>query len=215
MIAVIKGDIIHSRELKNQDKWLLPLKQYLSKWGTSPQKWEIVWGDFFQLEIDNPMEALSAAIEIKALIKSVEPEIMSSKMLSTIDVRMAIGIGQKEYAGKSISENNGEAYIFSSEKFERLKNEKSTLAIQTLSNDFNEEMNLYLRLATRFMDNWSVNSGKIVQVFFKNRNLTQNEIGVELGIKQNSVSGRFNRANVQEVLDLDNMFRKKLKKLME
>lgn len=215
MIAVIKGDIIHSREFKNKEKWLLPLKQLLSKWGETPQKWEIVWGDFFQLEIDNPLEAFIRAIEIKSLIKSIAPENIKYKMLSSIDVRMSIGIGEKEFTGKSISENAGEAYIFSSEKFDRLKDEKTNLSIKSASDDFNEEMNLYFKLANNIMDNWSINAAQLMQVILNNRNYTQKEIGVELSIKQNSVSGRINRANVQEVLDLDKMYRKKLLKLIE
>ena len=68
MIAVIKGDIISSRKITDQEKWLLPLKELLSSWGTSPLDWELVWGDFFQLQISNPEEALQKAFEIKALI---------------------------------------------------------------------------------------------------------------------------------------------------
>ncbi len=33
MIAVIKGDIIASRHLKDQEKWLSPLEQLLESWG--------------------------------------------------------------------------------------------------------------------------------------------------------------------------------------
>ena len=53
MIAVIKGDIIASRTLNNQEQWLQPLKTLLTKWGRTPEEWELVWGDFFQIEISN------------------------------------------------------------------------------------------------------------------------------------------------------------------
>lgn len=52
MIAVVKGDIIASRKLVDQEKWLLPLKDLLSSWGESPKNWELVWGDFFQIEFE-------------------------------------------------------------------------------------------------------------------------------------------------------------------
>ena len=33
MIAVLKGDIVQSRKLDDQELWLLPLKTLLKKWG--------------------------------------------------------------------------------------------------------------------------------------------------------------------------------------
>src|SRR5690554_1995045 len=99
MIAVITGDIIASRLVLDQDKWLVPLKSLFNNWGIRSKDWELERGDFFQVEVNNPLDALKKALQIKALIKKVEP----------LDVRMAIGIGQKTYTGESISESNGEA----------------------------------------------------------------------------------------------------------
>jgi hypothetical protein len=56
MVAVIKGDIINSRLIINQDKWLIPLEDLLNEWGKSPEIWEVAWGDSFQLEVENPAE---------------------------------------------------------------------------------------------------------------------------------------------------------------
>ncbi len=67
MIAVIKGDIVASRKLKDPEKWLIPLKELLSHWGEAPMQWELVWGDSFQLELENPEEALEEFLGIPAL----------------------------------------------------------------------------------------------------------------------------------------------------
>ena len=72
-------------------------------------------------------------------------------------------------------------------------------------------MNLYFKLAGVFMDKWSVSSAELVQIILNNPNITQEEIGKKLGIKQNSVSGRWNRANVSEMLEVEKMFQKKIK----
>jgi predicted XRE-type DNA-binding protein len=213
MIAVIKGDIIASRKLINPEKWLMPLKELLGSWGTSPRQWELVWGDFFQLEVADPFNALERAIEIKALIKSIKP-VDTSKNIGSIDVRMAIGIGEKTHSAQRISESNGPVFIFSGEKFEKLRKEKTTLALQSPWEDFNDEMNLCLRLANTFMDKWSLSSAELVKMILENPNTTQKEIGKVLGIKQSSVSGRWNRANVDEVKELNAMYCKKLKKLI-
>lgn len=210
MIAIIKGDIIDSRKLNKPEKWLAPLKKLFEKWGETPRQWELVWGDFFQLEIDHPSEALSVALEIKALIKSINPK-ESNKKISTIDVRMAIGIGDKTYSGSRISESNGSAFVYAGEKFERLKKEKTTFAIQTPWEDFDEEINLYLKLTATFMDKWSVSSGELIKVLLQNPQATQKEIGAILGIKQNSVSGRWSRANADELLEVVRLFQQKIK----
>ncbi len=213
MIAVITGDVIASRKLVNQAKWLLPLKNLLSKWGERPKDWELERGDFFQVEIAHPEEVLKKAYEIKALIKKVAP-LEKHKKISAIDIRMGIGIGDKTYSGETIKESNGTAFIYSGEKFDVLRKENVTLGIKTPWKDFDEEMNLYLKLAGTFMDKWSVLSAELVGIVLENPNATQEELGKQLGIKQSGVSGRWKRANIDELLAVEGVFRKKIKKLL-
>lgn len=210
MIAVITGDIIDSRTLDNQEKWITPFKELLSSWGDYPKYWELKRGDFFQIEIEKPEEALKKAFEIKALIKKIEP--YQNKKTSPIDVRIAIGIGEKSYSGASISENNGSAYINAGGKFDVLEKENVTMGIKSPWKDFDNEMNLYLKLAGLFMDKWTSSSAEVVEIILNNRNITQEEIGKQLEIKQNSVSGRRNRAHIDEVLEVESRFRTQLKK---
>lgn len=214
MIAVITGDIIASRKLVNQEKWLLPLKNLLAKWGDSPKDWKLDRGDFFQVEIVNPEDALKKVFEIKALIKKVAP-LDERKKISTIDVRLAIGVGEKTYAGESISESNGPAFINSGEKFDLLKKENITLGIKTPWQDFDEEMNLYLKLAGTFIDKWSVSSAELVQIVLNSPNIKQEKIGNQIGIQQSGVSRRWNRANVNELLEVNKIYRKKVKTLLK
>ncbi len=214
MIAVITGDIIASRKVVNQDKWLLPLKTLFSTWGDSPKDWKLDRGDFFQVEIKHVEDVLINALKIKALIKKVTP-LDDRKKISTIDVRLVIGIGEKTYAGESISESNGTAFIHSGEKFDLLKKENITLGVKTPWQDFDEEINLYLKLAGTFMDKWSVSSAELVQIVLNNPNITQDEIGKQLGIQQSGVSRRWNRANVNELLEVNKMYQKKIKTLLK
>ena len=204
MIAIIKGDIIASRTLNNQEQWLQPLKTLLTKWGRTPQEWELVWGDFFQLEISSPEEALMRALEIKAVIKKT----------GSIDVRMSIGIGEKTYVGTRISESNGPAFVNAGERFETLKKEKINLVIQSPWPDMDKEINLYLKLAGTIMDNWSASSAELMEIVLQRPEATQKEIGEMLGIKQNSVSGRWSRAKVSEIMEVEQMFRQKVKLLL-
>jgi len=213
LVAIITGDIIASRKLVNQEKWLSPLKNLFTTWGNSPKDWKIDRGDFFQVEITHSEEVLIKALEIKALIKKVAP-LDERKKISTIDVRLAIGIGEKTYSGESISESNGSAFIHSGDKFDVLKKENITLGIKSPWKSFDEEMNLYLKLVSTFMDKWSVSSAEIVEIVLKEPNITQDEIGKQLGIQQSAVSRRWNRANVNEILEVEKMFKKKIQTLL-
>lgn len=209
MIAVIKGDIIGSRRIEEPEQWLKPLKKLLNKWGKTPEHWELVWGDFFQVEISDAALALKKAFEIKALIKSIA---INTKNTSFLDVRLALGIGTKEYAAKRISESSGSAFVYAGEIFEQLKREKITLAIKSPWPEFDGEINLYLKLATTIMNKWSVSSAELVQYVLNKPNATQQQLGKIFGIKQNSVSGRYNRAKASEMLELIEMYCKKLNK---
>ena len=128
---------------------------------------------------------------------------------------MAVGIGTKSYTGERISESNGSAFIYAGEKFDMLKKENVTMGIKSEWQDFDNEINLYLKLAGTFMDSWSVSSAELIEVALKNPTITQGEIGAMLGIKQSAVSGRWNRANVDELLAIEKMYREKIKSLLK
>lgn len=214
MVAVIKGDIVDSRKLKDQSLWIKPLKELLSSWGAPQKQWVIHSGDFFQIEITHPEDALKNIFEIKALIKKIAAKDPTKKS-SVIDVRMALGIGEKTYSANNVSENNGPAYIYSSEKFDVLKKENISIGIKSYWESFDEEINLYLQLTRTFMDKWTISSAEIAQIALNNPSITQQEIGKQLGIKQNSVSGRWNRAYINEILAVEHMYRKKIKYLLQ
>lgn len=214
MIAVITGDIIASRSLQNQSVWLLPLKDLLSQWGTTPKQWIIQDGDRFQLEVSDPKNALLYALKIKALIRSTLANNQESRT-TQIDVRMAIGVGEKTYDAQTIAESNGSAFVYSGEHFSRLKKEGNTLFIRTANSTFNTRMNLYFKFAQRVMNNWSISSAELMQIVLENPAMNQTEIASLLQIKQPSVSGRFYRAQVSEILELEQLFRKELEAIIE
>lgn len=201
MISIITGDIINSRKLPSTI-WIDGLKELLNTKGKNPSEWEIYRGDEFQIEIINPEEALLTALQIKAYLKTLK-----------LDARMSIGFGDKTYSAATISESNGTAFVRSGELFETLKKQKTTLAINSGNSDLDTEMNLMLRLGLTFMDNWLVQSAEFVLVSIENKSLSQEEIGVRLGINQAAVSRRRKRAQYDLVLELDNHFRKKIKNL--
>ncbi len=62
------------------------------------------------------------------------------------------------------------------------------------------------------MDSWTISSAELMEVVLNHPNITQEEIGAKLGIKQNSVSGRWNRTHGIELMEIEKVYRKKIKK---
>lgn len=199
MISIITGDIVNSRKLPSKI-WMAGFKKLLSTFGKNPIEWEIYRGDEFQLEVKNPEDALQVALQIKAYFKTIK-----------LDVRISIGIGDKTYKAKKISESNGTAFSRSGEVFETLKKQKVNLAINSGDSEFDFQMNLMLRLCLTFMDNWLSQSAEFVQIAISNQTLSQEEIGTKLGINQAAVSRRRKRAQFDLMMETENYFRQKIK----
>lgn len=202
LTSVITGDIIRSRVAETA-VWLPKLKKALSVEGKSPGTWQIYRGDSFQVEVRNPSEALLTVIRIKATIKSIK----------NLDVRMSIGIGQKQFASGKVIESDGEAFVFSGETFETLKKAKRNLAIKTPWAEFDRDMNVYLQLASIPMDSWTQGSAEFVEILIDNPKLTQNALAIKLGITQPAVSDHYNRSHLETLMELEQLYREKIPKL--
>lgn len=198
MIGVITGDIISSRKLSSKI-WMEDFKKLLTSFGKNPTEWDIYRGDEFQLEVKNPEESLMIALQIKSYFKTLK-----------LDVRMSIGFGDITYKAKKISESNGTAFSRSGEIFETLKKQKVNLAINSGDQDFNKEINLMLQLGLTFMDNWLVQSAEFVLKSIENPTLSQEEIGVILGINQAAVSRRRKRAQFDLMIELNQYFKNRI-----
>ena len=203
MIGIITGDLINSRKL-SASLWMQELKKELDQWGAEGKDWEIYRGDSFQLRIKNPGQLLYAGILLKAAIRSIEP----------LDIRMGMGIGEENYTADRLLENNGSAYVHSGEVFEDLHKMNQGIMLKSDFNEFNQEINLMLRLALTIMDNWSVNSAKMVCLAFKNPSKNQTQLGALENISQNSVSARLSRANFEVIKSLVDYFPNRLAKFI-
>ncbi|SHG43898.1 transcriptional regulator [Flagellimonas flava] len=184
-IAIITGDIINSRKATPL-VWLPHLKEALNAHGKEPQQWEIYRGDSFQLETA-PEKALEIAIYIKSCLKQQKG----------IDVRMAIGLGEKNYSSEKITESNGSAFIRSGECFENLK--KQTLALKSSSETWDNTINLMLQLASLSMDNWLPATSRIVKTAMEHPKANQNELAAILDNSQSNISEALLRAGFDEV----------------
>lgn len=202
MLAIITGDLVNSSKI-NIDSWLPLLKETLSLFGEAPTDWDIYRGDSFQIKVNDLADSIETALIIKASIKTIKD----------LDVRMSIGLGDITHQSSRITESNGSAFIHSGEKFETLKKERINLAIQSGWKDFDQDINMFLRLALLTMDHWTENSAEIVKLALLHPQKSQAELGELIGIKQNTVSTRLKRSAFEEILAMSNLYRNKLKKI--
>ncbi|TDQ29714.1 SatD family protein [Tenacibaculum caenipelagi] len=195
MTSVITGDIINSRDVLTKT-WLSVLKQSFNTIGETPKTWEIFRGDSFQIEIENIADALLFAIELKTSIKKIKD----------LDIRLAIGIGTKNFDAARITEANGEAFINSGYAFDYLL-KKQNLALKTPWEEINEEFEVSLGLSLLIMDNWTVNSAAFVKMYLENPKSTQKVIAKKLAISESSASERRKRSGFDEIMKLEKRFR--------
>lgn len=195
MIAVITGDVVNSRKV-NAEIWLPKLKEYFSKIVSDTEKWEIYRGDSFQIEVDFE-KALEIAICIKALIKSS----------NQINVRMSIGLGEKNFKGEKVTESNGTAYINSGVSFEKIKN--NTLILRSPSNDFDEYFNPILKLLSFVSDNWKPVTSETIFYMLTHRALLQKEIAEQLSKDKTTVNKALKRGGYDEIVEIIDLYAKK------
>ncbi|WP_194767745.1 transcriptional regulator [Tamlana sp. I1] len=193
MTSIITGDIINSKE-SSPKNWLEPLKLVLNHFGNSPATWEIFRGDSFQLEVA-PEQALEACILIKATIKQFK----------NIDVRLAIGIGEKSFVSDKITESNGEAFINSGVCFEELK--KTTLAVKSSFETFDTPINIMLELAQLTINYWSSTSALLIKTTLEHPDFNQSELAKTLGKTQGNISQGLKRAGFDELFKLLNYYK--------
>lgn len=205
MISILTGDITGSRKLVQQDRWMEALKGLFNRTGPRPMAWDIYRGDTFQIEVNNPEEALQMALHIKAIVR---------KSANT-GARIAIGIGTKDHFSPRILESNGQAYVFSGDRFENLKKDKLSLAIQTPWQDINKQLNVCFRLAMIAIDSWSPVSAEYVALRLASPKKTQTDIAEMLGIKQSSVSARHTRAHFDELMTLESYYRELIQQKLQ
>ncbi len=199
--AVITGDVVDSQMVVAPSDWLEPLKSILNQLGRSPRDWEVFRGDSFQMQLADPLQALSSALRIKAALRQHKD----------FDVRVGIGLGTISHSARRISERQGEAFIRAGACFEGLRLEKRRLALRSPWPQFNEDMDLYLLLASTFMDAWPPMAAEVAGMMLAAPELKQDELAKRLSIAQSSVSERLSRVRWNELQALLAMYHKKLK----
>lgn len=201
MTAILTADIVASTRLSSTD-WAQPLEHYLQQWGDSPRVWEIFRGDSFQFEVPEYQTAVWHAIAIKALLKQ-----------QNIEVRIAIGLGEKSRTETPITRRQGSAFVRSGQLLEQLKPQKLLWAMATGIDEKDKEINLLLKLCGALIDDWLPQSAAYVSAALAHPEWSQQQIGAKLGIAQAAVSRRRKRAHFELIMETENYIRTALTKI--
>lgn len=194
MKAVITGDIINSQKF-GTEVWHKALQEIFA--GKSSAEWENYRGDEFQYLIQNAENSFLEFLKIKAGIKKIQD----------LDVRISIGLGEQNFVADKVSQSNGSAFVNSGRNLERIKTEKINLFINSDSKILDQELNLIFKWVSLTVDNWSVMSAEIAELFLLNPTINQEEAAKRLQISQSSISQRLKRANFDLLLETEAYFR--------
>ncbi len=203
MKAVITADIIQSSKM-SPDNWMDALKKVLKKFGKQGKEWEIYRGDEIQLLLNHAEESFWAAMIIKTEIRK-----------NDFDARISIGLGEMDFAGANIKESNGTAFVHSGRNLELLKNSKNqSLSIKSDFENFDENFNLIFKLMENQFEKWKISTANSLSNYFDHKNLSQTQIAEKLGITQGAFSRALKRGGLDNILETDQYFRKKIKELL-
>jgi len=188
--AVITGDVVNSRAMKNANEWQRKLKSKLTEYGSSPKDWQIYRGDSFQLILEAKRNYIKASISLKSVMKSIKG----------LDLRIAIGIGKISSQSDNVTESTGEVFENSGALFDSLKKRK--LAIKTPWVEIDKQINLYLELSSIIIDGWSPATAEVVTQSMSMPNAKQSEIAESINIPQSRVSERLDNANYATIMQM-------------
>lgn len=150
-------------------------------------------GDSFQIELEL-QESLDFVVEMRSNIKQI----------NGLDVRMAVGVGEKDYQGQTILESNGSAFINSGECFNELK--RSLLKIKSNDVRLDTAVNTIQDLLMIIISDWTISSARVVTAIIDHPDYTQIEIADHLQMKQSNVSAALNKSNYEAIKAFQKLF---------
>lgn len=195
--AIITGDIVDSTKMVAKERdTMLHMLQSMPKTLSRLTKidLEIFRGDSFQIKIDNPVDSLTAALTIRAHIRSYK----FAEHNRQWDARLAIGIGTVEYENGSLATSDGEAYRASGRGLDSIG--KNRLTIETPWEDVNKELRVSTAFADDIITSWTQSQSRVMFQSLT-ADLSHAEIGDILGISRQMVDKAL-RAGKEDLMNL-------------
>lgn len=199
--VVLSADIIASTSLESEEKIVLEhelhqlltiLEAHFSVYG------RIIKGDYLELVVERPEDALAVTLLIKSYVKSIVLDDTTSsnryKNFKNHGIRIAMGYGKLSRFDKVNGIIDGEAIYLSGRKIneetttynkERIVI-KNTLFFVSANEELNQNVNAQLGLIDVLIGNATSKQCKVF--FFRLLGMSEHEIATELNIKQPTVN---------------------------
>ncbi|KAI9452840.1 hypothetical protein F5148DRAFT_1289408 [Russula earlei] len=201
--AIITGDIVSSQKIEpgKREQLYTDVGSFLNslkgKWITS---YETYRGDSLQCEVKATKDALRVALIIRTYMMAYSSQ--KSKLPlkkkrvpskgyfnNEFDIRLAVGIGAVDFIKrKKITSSDGEAFRFSGEALDSLKDENQRLVCKTNSELFDKDIEPVIILLDALAQKWTQNQAELV--LNKLYNKKDEEIATELGISIPAINQR-------------------------
>lgn len=194
MNAIITADVINSTNLSFDGEELV-IKAVYDTFGddstlrtnVEESSFTISRGDRIQIELDDVFKALKTALLLKTVINKITL-IGDNKTKPSIDVRIAIGIGEVGARRTNVNESTGEAYTNSGRTLDSMKKSKRTLAIKTNNKELDSELETEFKLLEVIMSGWKITSAEVL--YWTLLGLNEVEISGKLGVTQSAINQR-------------------------
>lgn len=195
--AIITGDIVDSTKMvaDERNSMLLMLQSLPSLLlPLTKIDLEIFRGDSFQIRVSNPVVSLTAALAIRANIRSFK----FAEHNRQWDARLAIGIGTMEYENGTLATSDGEAYRASGRGLDSIG--KRRLIIETPWKEVNKELLVSTAFADDIITGWTQSQSRVIFQSLTT-GLSHAEIGNRLGITRQMVDKAL-RAGKEDLMEL-------------
>ncbi|MCB2197703.1 MAG: SatD family protein [Bacteroidetes bacterium] len=195
--AVLTGDIVNFSKLKVSERntvlkslkdifhYILSVDKGVAKLNSS---YEIFRGDSFQLIVENKEHALRYCLLIRSGLRAL----YDNHIPDLCDAKIAVGIGNVDYIGKSLAESDGDAFRYSGRELDKLGKKERTV-IKTDNPEVNRELEVELVLLDSIIVNWTFLQSRAV--YEKLLESKQSIIAKKLGITRGGVSLRLSSAS--------------------
>jgi len=203
-IAVISGDLVNSSQFEpgRMEEIMTRLSRKLDVLNDRKSDGNISFaisrGDSFQGIVENPLNALKIAIELKAFLNSyIAYNSVATNTSPIADVRISIGIGEASYDLKSINISNGEAFQLSGRILDAMKSKDSKMELTTSNDEINDEFKVHMMFLDSVTDRWSSASAEVI--IFLLLGYKERDIAVELNRSQAAINHRKKAAGWDEI----------------
>ncbi len=203
MIAVLTADLIDSSRYDKQALAVIikSLKEefnQITKETNEQTHFSLFRGDSFQGIVKDPSQALTIALRLKATVAKAQLDTTKSKaMMPYGNVRIAIGIGEGDYAPDNILTSNGEAFILSGRSLDGMKKQQKKMSFLSSNEELNNELLVSFSFLDSATDRWSVASSEVIYYLLKS--LKEQQIADILDRSQAAINLRKKAASWDEI----------------